>query len=51
MPNPKSRIVFQPGDRIGLLGDQEEIAAVERVLTISGTTDIAPFKENRQNDE
>ena len=32
--NPKSGTVFQPGDRIGFIGDEQEIAAVERLLTI-----------------
>jgi len=32
MANPKSMTVFQAGDRIGLIGDQEEIAAAEKVL-------------------
>ena len=33
--NPKSMTVFQVGDRIGLIGDKEEIAAVERLLAES----------------
>jgi CPA2 family monovalent cation:H+ antiporter-2 len=33
--NPKSMTVFQVGDRIGLIGDKEEIAAVERLLAKS----------------
>jgi CPA2 family monovalent cation:H+ antiporter-2 len=31
--NPKSVTVFQVGDRIGLIGDKEEIEAVEKLLT------------------
>ena len=33
--NPKSNTLFQPGDRIGLIGDKEEIEAVERLLSDS----------------
>jgi len=33
--NPKSVTVFQAGDRIGLIGDKEEIEAVERLLSES----------------
>jgi CPA2 family monovalent cation:H+ antiporter-2 len=33
--NPKSVTVFQAGDRIGLIGDREEIEAVERLLSES----------------
>ena len=33
--NPKSSTLFQPGDRIGLIGDKEEIEAVERLLSNS----------------
>jgi CPA2 family monovalent cation:H+ antiporter-2 len=33
MANPKSMTVFQANDRIGLIGDQEEIEAAEKVLT------------------
>jgi monovalent cation:H+ antiporter-2, CPA2 family len=32
MANPKSITAFQAGDRIGLIGDQEEIEAAEKVL-------------------
>src|SRR5690606_6082216 len=31
--NPKSGTVFQPGDRVGVIGDQEQIAAVESLLS------------------
>ncbi len=31
--NPKSMTVFQNGDRIGLIGDMDEIAAVEKILS------------------
>lgn len=33
--NPKSVTVFQTGDRIGLIGDREEIEAVEKLLSES----------------
>lgn len=33
--NPKSGTIFQSGDRIGLIGDREEIEAAERLLSIS----------------
>ena len=32
MANPKSMTVFQADDRIGLIGDKEEIEAAEKVL-------------------
>jgi CPA2 family monovalent cation:H+ antiporter-2 len=32
LANPKSMTVFQANDRIGLIGDQEEIAAAEKLL-------------------
>lgn len=32
MPNPKSMTVFQSDDRIGLIGDNEEVKAVENLL-------------------
>jgi CPA2 family monovalent cation:H+ antiporter-2 len=35
MANPKSMTVFQTGDRIGLIGDAEEIEAVEKLLSES----------------
>ena len=35
IPNPKSMTVFQAGDRIGLIGDKEEIGAVEKLLAES----------------
>ncbi|HJQ13605.1 MAG TPA: cation:proton antiporter [Anaerolineales bacterium] len=35
IPNPKSMTVFQAGDRIGLIGDKEEIGAVEELLAES----------------
>jgi CPA2 family monovalent cation:H+ antiporter-2 len=35
MANPKSMTIFRPGDRIGLIGDKEEIEAVEKLLSES----------------
>jgi CPA2 family monovalent cation:H+ antiporter-2 len=32
--NPKSSTIFQNGDRVGLIGDREEIEAVEKLLSI-----------------
>ena len=32
MANPKSMTVFQANDRIGLIGDKEEIEAAEQLL-------------------
>lgn len=33
LANPKSVTVFEPGDRIGLIGDKEEIKAVQSLLS------------------
>ncbi|HSL42145.1 MAG TPA: cation:proton antiporter [Anaerolineales bacterium] len=38
MANPKSITLFQAGDRIGLVGDKEEIEAAEKLLSISEDT-------------
>jgi len=48
MANPKSMTVFQPDDRIGLIGDKEEIDAVEKLLTASdiGDLSIEPEKQD-----
>jgi CPA2 family monovalent cation:H+ antiporter-2 len=35
MANPKSMTVFESGDRIGLIGDREEVEAVEKLLSKS----------------
>jgi CPA2 family monovalent cation:H+ antiporter-2 len=32
MANPKSMMVFESGDRIGLIGDEEQIEAAEKLL-------------------
>jgi CPA2 family monovalent cation:H+ antiporter-2 len=36
MANPKSMTVFHGGDRIGLIGDNDEIEKVEKLLSITG---------------
>jgi CPA2 family monovalent cation:H+ antiporter-2 len=41
MANPKSMTVFEPGDRIGLIGDKEETDAAEQLLTISLISDLS----------
>jgi CPA2 family monovalent cation:H+ antiporter-2 len=45
IPNPKSMTVFQPGDRIGLIGDRDQIEAAERVVNL---TDIKRFDTSFQ---
>ena len=37
MANPKSMTVFQANDRIGLIGDKEEIEAAEKLLAEAGS--------------
>jgi monovalent cation:H+ antiporter-2, CPA2 family len=39
MANPKSLTVFEPGDRIGLIGDVEEINAAGKLLSLAGKED------------
>ncbi len=38
--NPKSMTVFQSGDRVGLIGEKEEIEAVEQLLSKSGSVSL-----------
>src|SRR5690606_16035014 len=33
IPNPKSQTIFEENDRIGLIGDVEQLAAAEKLLT------------------
>lgn len=40
LANPKSMTVFEAGDRIGLIGDHEQIAAAEELLSQSVSSDI-----------
>jgi len=47
MANPKSMTVFQPGDRIGLIGEREEIDAVEQLLTVSIVSDFSKGTEKQ----
>jgi CPA2 family monovalent cation:H+ antiporter-2 len=37
MANPKSMTVFQAGDRVGLVGEKEEIEAAEMLLSESAS--------------
>jgi CPA2 family monovalent cation:H+ antiporter-2 len=47
MANPKSMTIFQPGDRIGLIGDKEEIDAAEQLLTVSDISDLSMGAEKQ----
>jgi CPA2 family monovalent cation:H+ antiporter-2 len=38
--NPKSMTVFQLGDRVGLIGEKEEIEAVEQLLSKAGSASL-----------
>jgi CPA2 family monovalent cation:H+ antiporter-2 len=38
--NPKSLTVFEAEDRVGMIGDHEQIAAAERLLSESATSDV-----------
>jgi CPA2 family monovalent cation:H+ antiporter-2 len=38
--NPKSLTIFEPEDRIGLIGDSEQIAAAEKLFSESITGDV-----------
>jgi CPA2 family monovalent cation:H+ antiporter-2 len=35
--NPKSMMVFEAGDRIGMIGDREQLEAVLRLLSETGS--------------
>lgn len=37
--NPKSATIFQEGDRVGMIGDEEEIKAAEDFISSSGASD------------
>lgn len=44
--NPKSSVVFVEGDLVGMIGDEEQIAAAERILDPSlGPVDIPAMEE------
>lgn len=45
--NPKSRTIFEAGDRIGLIGDNEEIKRVEALLTAKPDSPPPPMKTRR----
>lgn len=40
LANPKSGMVFESGDRVGFIGDQEQIDAIRELLEDSGSADI-----------
>jgi len=40
--NPKSMTVFEPGDRIGVIGEKEQIEVVQRLLAGPGSGLVAP---------
>ncbi|MGH2593799.1 MAG: cation:proton antiporter [Anaerolineae bacterium] len=46
MANPKSTTVFEAGDRIGLIGDREQIEAAEKLLGVSDAGGSAAGPEN-----
>ena len=46
MANPKSTTVFEPEDRIGLIGDREQIEAAEKLLGVSDAGGSAAGPEN-----
>ena len=33
LPNPKSQMIFQANDRLGLIGDPEQIKQVEKLIS------------------
>ena len=39
IPNPKSSTVFEAGDRIGFIGDREQVGEVEKLLSVQTTSD------------
>lgn len=47
MANPKSRTIFEAGDRIGLIGDNEEIKRVEALLTAKSDSPPPPMRTRR----
>ncbi len=48
MANPKSMTTFQAGDRIGLIGDEDEINAAEKLLTTTDTSDPEEIETSEQ---
>ena len=49
MANPKSMTIFQPEDRIGLIGDKEEIQAVEKLFSESEGNQSEAKQKTAQN--
>jgi CPA2 family monovalent cation:H+ antiporter-2 len=47
MANPKSMTIFEAGDRVGLIGDNEEVRKVEQLLASSEDTTRSPKKVKR----
>ena len=47
--NPKSMTVFQTGDRIGLIGDNEEIQRVEQLLLAIKASDVKSEPKSRRS--
>jgi monovalent cation:H+ antiporter-2, CPA2 family len=47
--NPKSMTVFQAGDRIGLIGDNEEIRQVEKLFLASKQEPVRPETKTRRS--
>jgi CPA2 family monovalent cation:H+ antiporter-2 len=45
LANPKSVTVFEPEDRIGLIGDREQIEAAEELLAASDAGSSPPASE------
>lgn len=41
IPNPKSHTVFEAGDSIGLIGDEDQIKAAERLILASPTAAVS----------
>ena len=41
LPNPKSMTIFQAGDRIGVIGEAEQIAAAEQLLGVASDRERA----------
>lgn len=39
--NPKSGTVFQPGDRVGLIGEKDQIEAARRIIACDVSTDVS----------
>jgi monovalent cation:H+ antiporter-2, CPA2 family len=51
LANPKSMTVFEVGDRIGLIGDPEQIKAAENLLSTQHSRSITVSKIDRRKEE